>query len=417
MLQPWYRQIPTSISSRSKRFADTAWGYALSVYLVFRLLLSILALWLSHLYPVMDEERALAVWPPAADIAFWLERVLFWPTVRYDVFQYLDIAANGYVAPGTTAFHPLYPLLIRLFSPLAGGNLLLTGWLISQICCVLMLVLLYKLVRLDEDELVSRRTLFFLMASPLGFAFLLVYTEALLLLCIVGAFYAARRGRWWLAGIAGAAAAFTKQPGVLVFLPLLYELWVQRREQGLDLRREWRSLLRPLAGLALIPLALLSFLAYRFSLGDTQFNFRDPQSFFGGLMVTPQYAQVWEESFGWPWQSLVLAFTTIQTKPNSYLILNTIVMLVMLLIIIVSLRWQRGSYRIYSIGLALLNLTILYPFSPYMGIIRRFTIIFPLFMQLARWSRRRTLFLAMSIVSLSLWFYIAGLYVRNAFVP
>jgi len=390
---------------------------AAGVYLVFRLLLSSLALWLSHVYPLLDEERALAVWPPAGAAAFWLERILLWPTVRYDVFQYLDIAANGYVAPGTTAFHPLYPLLIRLFSPLTGGNLLLTGWLIAQICCVLMLVLLYKLVRLDEDELVSRRTLFFLMASPLGFAFLLVYTESLLLLCIVGAFYAARRGHWWLAGVAGAGAALTKQPGVLVFLPLLYELRVQQREYGLDLRQDWRRLLHSLAGLALIPLALLGFLVYRFSLGDTTFNFRDPQSFFGGLMVTPQYAQVWEESFGWPWQSLALAFTTMQANPNSYLILNTAVMLLMLLIIAISLSWQRGSYRIYSIGLTLLNLTILYPFSPYMGIIRRFTIIFPLFIQLARWSRRRTLFSAISIVSLCLWFYIAGMYVRNAFVP
>lgn len=415
MLQPWYRRI--SISSRSYHFADTVWGYALTLYLVFRLLLSSLALWLSHLYPVLNEERTLAVWPPGADTAAWIERIVLVPTVRYDVGWYTSIAEHGYAIPGSTAFHPLYPLLIHLLSPLAGGNLVLTGWLISQICCLLMLVLLYKLVRLDEDELVSRHTLFFLMASPLGFAFLLVYTEALLLLCIVGAFYAARRGRWWLAGIAGAGAALTKQPGVLVFLPLLYEFWVQQRERGMDLRREWRRLLRPLTGLALIPLALLGFLGYRMTLGDATFDFRDPQSFFGGLMVTPQYAQVWEESFGWPWQSLELAFATMQTSPNSYLILNTIVMLVMLLIIIISLRWQRGSYRIYSIGLSLLNLTILYPFSPYMGIIRRFTIIFPLFIQLARWSRRRMLFYVISSVSLILWFYIAGLYVRNAFVP
>ena len=92
-----------------------------------------------------------------------------------------------------------------------------------------MLALLYRLVALDDDEATAQRTTLFLIGSPLGFSFLLPYTESLLLLSIVAALYAARRGRWWLAGAAGGAAALTKQLGVVVVLPLLWELWQQHR--------------------------------------------------------------------------------------------------------------------------------------------------------------------------------------------
>jgi hypothetical protein len=52
-----------------------------------------------------------------------------------------------------------------------------------------------------------------------------------------------------------------------------------------------------------------------------------------------------------------------------------------------------------------------------MGIIRRFTIIFPLFIQLARWARSPiVLWLTLGCNAL-LWALIASMYVRNAFVP
>jgi hypothetical protein len=118
------------------------------------------------------------------------------------------VAEQGYsYRLGSTAFHPLYPLLIGGLGRMLGGNYLLAGWLVAQICCVAMLALLYTLVLLDYDQGVAQQTTLLLIGSPLGFIFLVPYAESLLLLCIVGAFYAARRGRWLLAGLAGASAA------------------------------------------------------------------------------------------------------------------------------------------------------------------------------------------------------------------
>jgi hypothetical protein len=270
-------------------------------------------------------------------------------------------------------------------------------------------------VLLDYDQGVARRTTLFLLGSPLGFAFLLPYTESLLLLCIVGAFYAARQGRWWLAGLAGAGAALTKQPGVIVLLPLLWELWRQRREQ--IQARDLRALIRPLLGLALTPLGLLAFLAYRATLGDVRISLNDPSSFIGAFLVTPSYQQTWGEYFSWPWVNLLFALNGLRTAPYFYLVINTFVMLIMVVLVCYSLTRLRRSYSLYSVLIMFMNLSIVYPLWPYMGIIRRFTIIFPLFIQLAVWGRSRMFTLVILTCNTLLWVFISEAYVRNAFVP
>jgi hypothetical protein len=64
-----------------------------------------------------------------------------------------------------------------------------------------------------------------------------------------------------------------------------------------------------------------------------------------------------------------------------------------------------------------MNLSIVYPLWPYMGIIRRFTIVFPMFIQLAQWGRSRVVTGIILIVNTLLWVLISEMYIRNAFVP
>jgi len=393
-----------------------AWRWALRLYAGYCALFVIWNAWVSSVYPKWLEEASVAVWPPSAPLWTWLERVLLLPLLRYDVIWYIGIAQHGYGhRPGDTAFHPLYPLLTGLLGRMFGGEYLLAAWLIAQVCCVTMLALLYRLVALDDDEATAQRTTLFLIGSPLGFSFLLPYTESLLLLSIVAALYAARCGRWWLAGAAGGAAALTKQPGVVVVLPLLWELWQQHRDaariHGL------RVLSSPLAGLALTPLALLGWIIYRATLGDVAFLWYRPDTLISALLVTPSYADVWGETFSWPWVNFGYALDQLRQRPYFYLLLNVLVMLIMLALTLAAAVRVRRSYAIYSLTLAALNLSIVYPLWPYMGIIRRFTIIFPLFIQLARWARSPVvLWLTLGCNAL-LWALIASMYVRNAFVP
>src|SRR3989339_1796101 len=55
---------------------------------------------------------------------------------RWDSYWYLDIAQKGYYLRGekgiaNVVFFPLYPFLIRMTAPLANGNPVLSGWMVS----------------------------------------------------------------------------------------------------------------------------------------------------------------------------------------------------------------------------------------------------------------------------------------------
>ncbi|MGC9040348.1 MAG: hypothetical protein C0183_16565 [Roseiflexus castenholzii] len=405
-----------SIDQSAARTSATAWRWALRLYAGYSALFILWNAWVSSVYPKWGEEASVAVWFPSAPVGTWLERVVLLPLLRYDVLWYVGIAQHGYGhRPGDTAFHPLYPLLIGVLGRSLGGAYLLAAWLIAQVCCVALLTMLYRLVTLDDDDATAQRTTLFLIGSPIGFSFLLPYTESLLLLSIVAAWYAGRKGRWWLAGAAGGAAALTKQPGVVVVAPLLWELWQQYRVTVRTMGA--RALIRPLAGLSLTPVALLGWIVYRATLGDVAFSWREPGTLVSALLVTPSYADVWGETFSWPWVNFGYALNQLREHPYFYLLLNLMVMLIMLALTLASAARVRRSYTIYSLTLAAMNLAIVYPLWPYMGIIRRFTIIFPMFIQLARWGRSPAVLWPTLICNAILWTLIASMYVRNAFVP
>jgi hypothetical protein len=409
--------IETPARTRFRRFVlAPPWRWALTLFFGYRLLWSFWAVWVSSVYPFTPVEQIVPVWPISAPFGVWLERVLLWPAARYDVFWNIGIAEQGYAYHiGSTAFHPLYPLLISVAGRAFGGDYLLAGWLIAQACCVAMLALLYKLVLLDYDEGVASRATLFLIGSPLGFTLLIPYAESLLLLCIVGALYAARLRRWWLAGLLGAGAALTKQPGVIVVLPLLWELW---RAHGDDLRaRRFRPLVGPLLALALVPLGLLAYLIYRATLGDAEFSWSNPSTLIWALLVTPSYDRVWDHHFTFPWVSLQLAIDRLRTAPFFYLILNMFAMLIMAVIVCYSALRQRGSYVLYSLCLLIMNLSIVYPLIPYISVVRRFLIIFPLFIQLALWGRSPRVAALILFCNTVLWVYISEAYVRFAYIP
>ena len=58
--------------------------------------------------------------------------------VHWDTRHYVGIAQEGYTAVGDErlrlVFFPLYPLLMRLLSPLTGGDVFYAGLLVSLLC-------------------------------------------------------------------------------------------------------------------------------------------------------------------------------------------------------------------------------------------------------------------------------------------
>ncbi len=171
--------------------------------------------------------------PPLTGLAHTLVE----PLRAWDGLWYKLIAEQGYGDPAQiarAAFWPLYPWLMRWGSGLTGWSTDTIGYLISNAAFAAALVLLYRLIALDFDRAVARRTLVVIALLPTAFFFQAVYTESLFLLLVIGALLAARLERWWLAGLIGALAALTRSYGVLLGLPFAVLLFQQYR---LEIRR------------------------------------------------------------------------------------------------------------------------------------------------------------------------------------
>jgi hypothetical protein len=178
------------------------------------------------------------------------------PWGHWDGVWFIKIAVAGYAeADGSTAFFPLYPLLLRYLGVLFGGNLLLTGIVISLVCYTGAMLLLYRLVLDQFDSRTAALTVVLISLVPVSLFFQAVYTESLFLLLSLACFLWARKGSWKLAGLAALLATLTRSTGVLLLVPMAVCYYEQR---GWSLRRTDQHV----ANLLLIPLGLLMWMTY-----------------------------------------------------------------------------------------------------------------------------------------------------------
>jgi hypothetical protein len=199
---------------------------------------------------------------------------------HWDGAWYSEIATEGYGAraPESTAFFPLYPLLVKLGNSLIGGPAV-WGVLISLLCAAFALFFVYRIAENLYGVSVARASTLALAFFPTAFFLNAVYTEALFLAFTAGAVWAARvRGNLLIAGVFGALAAATRNLGVLLLIPLFFE-WARRR----------RALgLRGLAGIPLVPAGLVAYAVYlRQRFGDPLVFARQQSAYWGRELTAP----------------------------------------------------------------------------------------------------------------------------------
>ena len=189
----------------------------------------------------------------------WLDSLLS-PLARWDSTWYLGIADSGYSGP-STAFFPLYPLLVRgLAAAGSPGALLVAAYAVSLVSLFAALYLMHRLVTLEFGAEVARRSVLLLALFPGALWFGAPYSESLFLLLSVAAFYFARTGRWAFAGLAAGLASATRSAGLVLLVPLVILWW----QQGPPRRR-----VRDLGWIALAPAGLAAYSLYlALSLGD-----------------------------------------------------------------------------------------------------------------------------------------------------
>lgn len=236
--------------------------------------------------------------------------VVLSPLAHWDAVWFLGIADTGYPSADSprTAFFPLYPLLTRGVAELGGGShgaLLIAAYVVSLAALLGALVLLYRLTALELGRRAAGPAVLLLCVFPASLFLGAPYSESLFLLCSLGAFYAARTGRWAWAGAAAGAASATRSAGLLVLLPVvLIYLYGPRPDRPSEQRsprsRGWLGSLRPVhalrrdaAWLALAPLGLVAYSAWLGIAHGDPLAFSGAQEFWGREFAGPLVG-VWD---------------------------------------------------------------------------------------------------------------------------
>ena len=304
---------------------------------------------------------------------------------RWDTVYYSRIVSAGYSSvDGTTTFHPLFPWLAELPS-LLGVAPIIALLLVSSCATLALYSAFERLALLDQDWARAQMATLLFIFWPVSYVLYLPYSESLWLLFAVLCFFYARKGRWWLAAVAGALATLTRQQGLFLVVPLAMELLAAEHYNFKNSLARWQSWL----SLLLIPLAYLSWILYRIlALGDGKADFSSLKSLISSTLVSPaSHLVVKDHGFVWPWKA---AFLAIQ-RALSLSYLNPWIDLgfgfLFLVLIVLAWREMRASYRMYVVLIAVVSFSFHTGMTPtggaYLSLPRHLLLAFPVFIGLA----------------------------------
>ncbi|NUQ83889.1 MAG: hypothetical protein HUU11_04170 [Anaerolineales bacterium] len=306
---------------------------------------------------------------------------------RFDTNWYLRIAAYGYQGlAGSTAYFPLYPILIRLLSFVIEP--MIAAVLVSNIALFGVLVLLYRLVSRLADEHAARRTLIYFLVFPTSFFFMAAYTESLFLLFATGSLSAASRRHWRRAAALGMLSALTRLQGILLFFPLLYMIWNENKNPSP------RNIFLRALPLVIIPAATLAFFIFS--------NFS---------MITALQGN-WHASFVFPWAN-VWASITLLMSPDGGIIdtMNLIVTLGFIAMMFAIWKNLPVEYSLYSIVMLITPLFRMNATQPLVSMMRYALAIFPAFMVFGFWGENKWVNRVIVYLSLALQLYLSAQFI------
>lgn len=322
---------------------------------------------------------------------------------NFDGVHYLTIAEKGYVGTGLIqAFFPLLPaILMRGISLLFGGqlHLLAFGLVLTNIFALLSVWVWFAFLR---DQLSERSAWFgtlLLLCFPTSFFFGALYTESLFFLTVIGAFLAARRQHWALAGVLTILATSTRVVGIFLVPALCVELWIQWRSthttQLTDfLKERWQSICWIVLGSA----GLLGYMGFLWRTFGDPIYFLHVQSEFGagrseGFVIYPQVI----------WRSIKMLLTVVPDSWRYYtLVLEFFAGSLGMIALLLAAVKTRISYVLFALGAFVLpTLTGTFSSMP-----RYILVCFPIYLLIIRLTEGRPrlqwIILGMSAISLVL---------------
>jgi hypothetical protein len=176
-----------------------------------------------------------AIWAGVVLFAFWL-RGRHAPALpggylldvwgHWDGEWFVQIAKHSYGSRReAAAFFPLYPGMLAVLGRVFGGEYVAAGVVLSLGAAAAAFVFLRRLTALELGEETALRATVILAVFPLSLFLQAVYSESTYLALALGAFLAARTGRWALASGALAGAVLVRPTALALFVALGLLAW------------------------------------------------------------------------------------------------------------------------------------------------------------------------------------------------
>lgn len=294
---------------------------------------------------------------------------------RFDANWYISIAENGYGGiRGDLHFPPLFPVLLRLLKPLFGSAFV-AGLLIAHLATLYVIKLLYDVYLEWGESLAAKRALAFVLIYPASFFLFSAYSESLFIMATLLSIRFMKSHSWTWAGFWVFCALLTRLQGVVLLIPMLYLMWLDK--PFLKKPLHWIGLMLPAFG------ALL-YLYLRLSSVTRE--------------VIPLVESELHARLAPPWENYWYAIETLLSAQFTFIdLLNWSV--VTLFIILLIAGWQKIplEYNLYSASSLLVLLSRIVETQPLVSMSRYTLTLFPAFFVLGlasenRWIRRLTVY-------------------------
>ena len=190
-----------------------------------------------------------------------------------DVPHYVEIASGGYQSSGATAnnivFFPLMPMLMKLFHVIFR-DYVIAGIFVSYVSFGVASCYFYKLLKLDYDDEKTAGGMLAMFMGVFGIFYISAHTESLFIMLIAMGLYYMRKNNLPAAGVAGFFAALSRTQGVLLFVPVVYEIVIRAvKEKRFDIKSLFAML---------IPMGYLAYLVLNKAVTGEYFKFIEYQA-------------------------------------------------------------------------------------------------------------------------------------------
>ena len=376
----------------------------------------VLAVWAASRAFFLAVGAAAHEWIRAADFVGAYRRppgaLGYW--ANWDGGWFLHIAQHGYDSVASTAFFPLFPLVVRLVHDLGVGYTA-AALAVSNVAAFFALYFVFGLARERFDAEVARAATLAFAFFPTSLYLVAAYSESLFLALAAGSLWALYvRRHLAIAGLFAYFAAMTRNVGVVLVLPIAWEFLRRGRATVFD---GLVGVAGPLAGLGcyLIYLwrgtskPLLFASAYRTNWGRKPADpFTTAASAWGkadnGLPYLGHPARVFGTSSGNP------PFAVMDT-------LNFAFWVVLVLLALFAVARLRGGLALYTLPVALVSISSPAPGNALVSLPRYVLTAFPIFIALGSvLARRRAALVAWLAASASAGAYLTCMFVTGRWV-